>query len=113
MTNVVSPDQGAHTEVANRPSHPVLAVTVNGTRIILNEAAALECVYLAVMSLDPTGQGPLDHPVETRPQRLDGAFEGRCRQAAALDETTEGMNGMWWKRREGALKAGWKPLPER
>ena len=37
-----------------------------------NEQAALKCVYLAVMALDPTGRGTqtLDHPLETRPQRL-------------------------------------------
>jgi hypothetical protein len=34
-----------------------------------NEAATLKCVYMAVMSLDPTGQGrqTLGHALEARP----------------------------------------------
>ena len=37
-----------------------------------NEQAALKCLYLAIMSLDPTGTGPqaLDQPLEGRPERL-------------------------------------------
>ena len=35
-----------------------------------NEQAALKCVYLAVMALDPTGKGPLDPTMEGSPQRL-------------------------------------------
>ena len=37
-----------------------------------NEQAALKCVYLAVMSLDPTGTGPstLDESLEGSPQCL-------------------------------------------
>lgn len=37
-----------------------------------NEQAALKCVYMAIMSLDPTGQGPqtLDHPLESGFERV-------------------------------------------
>ena len=37
-----------------------------------NEQAALKCVYMAVMSLDPTGHRPqaMDHALEGRPERL-------------------------------------------
>ncbi len=43
-----------------------------------NEQAALKCVYLAVMSLDPTGTGrtTLDHALETRPERLRDRLRG-------------------------------------
>ena len=48
-----------------------------------NEQAALKCVYLAIMSLDPTGTGraTLDHPLEARPNAFDIAFDGRLTAA--------------------------------
>lgn len=44
-----------------------------------NEAAALKCVYLAVMSLDPTGQGRRRWTMRWKPalNAFDIAFEGR------------------------------------
>ncbi|WP_042390251.1 IS256 family transposase [Streptacidiphilus melanogenes] len=44
-----------------------------------NEAAALKCVYLAVMSLDPTGQGRKRWTMRWKPalQAFDIAFDGR------------------------------------
>lgn len=44
-----------------------------------NEAAALKCVYMAVMSLDPTGQGRKRWTMRWKPalQAFDIAFEGR------------------------------------
>ena len=49
-----------------------------------NEAAALKCVYLAVMSLDPTGQGRRRWTMRWKPALnvFEMAFEGRL--AAAL-----------------------------
>jgi hypothetical protein len=45
---------------------------VNARGHFPTEAAALKCVYLAIMSLDPTGKGTatLVQPMESRPQRL-------------------------------------------
>ncbi|WP_420706270.1 IS256 family transposase [Streptomyces sp. NRRL B-24484] len=45
----------------------------------LNEAAALKCVYMAVMSLDPTGQGRKRWTMRWKPalQAFDIAFDGR------------------------------------
>ena len=45
---------------------------VNARGHFPTEQAALKCLYLAIMSLDPTGQGPqaVDQPVEGRPERL-------------------------------------------
>jgi putative transposase len=44
-----------------------------------NEAAALKCVYLAVMSLDPTGQGRRRWTMRWKPalNAFDITFEGR------------------------------------
>ncbi|WP_428846379.1 IS256 family transposase [Kitasatospora hibisci] len=44
-----------------------------------NEAAALKCVYMAVMSLDPTGQGRKRWTMRWKPalQAFDIAFDGR------------------------------------
>jgi transposase-like protein len=44
-----------------------------------NEAAALKCVYLAVMSLDPTGQGRRRWTIRWKPalNAFDMTFEGR------------------------------------
>ncbi len=44
-----------------------------------NEAAALKCVYLAVMSLDPTGQGRRPWTMRWKPalNAFDMTFEGR------------------------------------
>jgi putative transposase len=44
-----------------------------------NEAAALKCVYMAVMSLDPTGQGRKHWTMRWKPalQAFDNAFDGR------------------------------------
>jgi transposase-like protein len=44
-----------------------------------NEQAALKCVYLAVMSLDPTGQGRRRWTMRWKPalNAFDIAFEGR------------------------------------
>ncbi|GAA3485587.1 hypothetical protein GCM10018966_101200 [Streptomyces yanii] len=44
-----------------------------------NEAAALKCVYMAVMSLDPTGQGHKRWTMRWKPalQAFDIAFDGR------------------------------------
>ena len=44
-----------------------------------NEAAALKCVYLAVMSLDPTGQGRRRWTMGWKPalNAFDMTFEGR------------------------------------
>lgn len=44
-----------------------------------NEAAALKCVYMAVMSLDPTGQGRKRWTLRWKPalQAFDIAFDGR------------------------------------
>ncbi|MFH9016437.1 IS256 family transposase [Streptomyces sp. NPDC017943] len=44
-----------------------------------NEAAAHKCVYMAVMSLDPTGQGRKRWTIRWKPalQALDIAFDGR------------------------------------
>ncbi|MGW2255842.1 IS256 family transposase [Kitasatospora sp. NPDC001660] len=44
-----------------------------------NEAAALKCVYMAVMSLDPTGQGRKRWAMRWKPalQAFDIAFDGR------------------------------------
>ncbi len=44
-----------------------------------NEAAALKCVYLAVMSLDPTGQGRRRWTMRWKPalNAFDMTFEGR------------------------------------
>jgi putative transposase len=44
-----------------------------------NEAAALKCVYLAVMSLDPTGQGRRRWVMRWKPalNAFDMTFEGR------------------------------------
>ena len=45
---------------------------VNARGHFPTEQAALKCLYLAIMSLDPTGRGPqaMDQPVEGRPERL-------------------------------------------
>ena len=45
---------------------------VNARGHFPTEQAALKCLYLAIMSLDPTGKGrqAVDQPVEGRPQRL-------------------------------------------
>jgi len=44
-----------------------------------NEAAALKCVYMAIMSLDPTGQGRQRWSVRWKPalNAFDMAFDGR------------------------------------
>lgn len=44
-----------------------------------NEAAALKCVYMAVMSLDPTGSGRKRWTMRWKPalQAFDIAFDGR------------------------------------
>jgi putative transposase len=44
-----------------------------------NEAAALKCVYLAIMSLDPTGQGRRRWTMRWKPalNAIEIAFEGR------------------------------------
>jgi transposase-like protein len=44
-----------------------------------NEQAALKCVYLAVMALDPTGQGRRRWAMRWKPalNAFDLAFEGR------------------------------------
>ena len=44
-----------------------------------NEAAALKCVYMAVMSLDPTGQERKRRTLHWKPalQAFDIAFDGR------------------------------------
>jgi len=44
-----------------------------------NEAAALKCVYLAVMSLDPTGQGRRRWTMRWKPalNAFEMTFEGR------------------------------------
>lgn len=44
-----------------------------------NETAALKCVYLAIMSLDPTGQGRRRWTMRWKPalNAFDIAFEGR------------------------------------
>jgi transposase-like protein len=44
-----------------------------------NEAAALKCVYMAIMSLDPTGQGRKRWTMRWKPalQAFDIAFDGR------------------------------------
>ncbi|HYZ53695.1 MAG TPA: hypothetical protein VE733_09380 [Streptosporangiaceae bacterium] len=44
-----------------------------------NEAAALKCVYMAVISLDPTGQGRKRWTMRWKPalQAFDIAFGGR------------------------------------
>ncbi|SHN26312.1 transposase, partial [Actinacidiphila paucisporea] len=44
-----------------------------------NEAAALKCVYMAVMGLDPTGQGCKRWTMRWKPalQAFDIAFDGR------------------------------------
>ncbi|MEV6057853.1 transposase, partial [Streptomyces sp. NPDC052107] len=44
-----------------------------------NGAAALKCVYLAIMSLDPTGQGRKRRTMRWKPalQAFDIAFDGR------------------------------------
>ena len=48
-----------------------------------NEAAALKCVYLAVMSLDPTGQGRKRWTMRWKPalNAFEMAFEGRLAAA--------------------------------
>ncbi|MET8354341.1 transposase, partial [Micromonospora sp. NPDC005206] len=48
-----------------------------------NEAAALKCVYLAVMSLDPTGQGRKRWTMRWKPalNAFEMAFEGRLTAA--------------------------------
>ena len=45
---------------------------VNARGHFPTEQAALKCLYLAIMSLDPTGKGrqAVDQPVEGRPERL-------------------------------------------
>jgi putative transposase len=44
-----------------------------------NEAAALKCVYMAIMSLDPTGQGQRRWSIRWKPalNAFDIAFDGR------------------------------------
>jgi len=44
-----------------------------------NEAAALKCVYMAIMSLDPTGQGRKRWSMRWKPalNAFDIAFDGR------------------------------------
>ncbi|GIJ51357.1 hypothetical protein Val02_82430 [Virgisporangium aliadipatigenens] len=44
-----------------------------------NEAAALKCVYLAIMSLDPTGQGRRRWTMRWKPalNAFEMTFEGR------------------------------------
>ncbi|HEX5597555.1 MAG TPA: transposase, partial [Micromonosporaceae bacterium] len=44
-----------------------------------NETAALKCIYLAVMSLDPTGQGRRRWTMRWKPalNAFDITFEGR------------------------------------
>ena len=45
---------------------------VNARGHFPTEQAAMKCLYMAIMSLDPTGKRPqaVDQPVEGRPQRL-------------------------------------------
>ena len=44
-----------------------------------NEAAALKCIYLAIMSLDPTGAGQRRWSIRWKPalNAFDMAFDGR------------------------------------
>jgi transposase-like protein len=44
-----------------------------------NEAAALKCIYMAIMSLDPTGTGRRRWAIRWRPalNAFDIAFDGR------------------------------------
>jgi transposase-like protein len=53
--------------------------TVRARGHLPTEAAALKCVYLAVMSLDPTGQGRCRWTMRWKPALnvFDIAFEGR------------------------------------
>ncbi|MDX3132657.1 hypothetical protein PV367_23385 [Streptomyces europaeiscabiei] len=43
-----------------------------------NEAAALKCIYMALMSLDPTGKGrqAADHALKSTPQRVPDRLRG-------------------------------------
>ncbi len=52
--------------------YPAIVRCVNARGHFPNEQAALKCVYMAIMSLDPTGTGRkrMDHALETRPERL-------------------------------------------
>jgi putative transposase len=53
------------------------AVTARGH--FPNEAAALKCVYMAIMSLDPTGTGQRRWAMRWKPalNAFDIAFDGR------------------------------------
>ncbi|ODA69306.1 Transposase, Mutator family [Streptomyces sp. AVP053U2] len=81
-------------QVANRPVHTAVAVTAEGHRDILgiwagdgghfpNEAAAMKCVYMALMSLDPTGKGRKRWTMRWKAplNAFQIAFEGRLTPA--------------------------------
>jgi len=53
--------------------------SVNARGHFPNEAAALKCVYMAIMSLDPTGQGRRRWSIRWKPalNAFDIAFDGR------------------------------------
>ncbi|BBC28959.1 hypothetical protein SGFS_002500 [Streptomyces graminofaciens] len=53
-----------------------------------NEQAALKCVYMAIMSLDPQGPGPLDHALEDRVERLRHHLSTADSQQPASNPTT-------------------------
>ena len=65
-TSAVSRDLGREGAVKARGHFP-------------NEAAALKCVYLAIMSLDPTGAGQRRWTIRWKPalNAFDIAFDGR------------------------------------
>jgi len=52
-----------------------------------NEAAALKRIYMALMSLDPTGEGPqvMDHALEGTPERVPDRLRGPAHPGQQLN----------------------------